>query len=163
MINRLAVLLLTLVLGGCSLWPASEPTIERQGLTLEADSQINGYAGSSHSVVVRLYQLSSAGSFKSTPFLELYSDDKARLGDSFIALDTLAPVRPGERREVNFDLYPNTRFLAVLAEFSDYANARPKSILRLDEDTLDEPLAIDIDGLQISLEVREQKPWWQFF
>lgn len=79
-------------------------------------------------VYLRFYELQSNKVFERLDFLELYERDAALLGKDLLAKQELEAVLPGESREESFVLNPETRYVALLAEFYQYKGAQFKVI-----------------------------------
>ncbi len=85
-------------------------------------------------LVVRIYELTSADTFDSAEFFQLYDEEAATLGGDLIARQEFE-VLPGEGRELVFKPQDNTRVFAVLAAFRDIDQAvwRSTTELRLNK------------------------------
>lgn len=79
-------------------------------------------------VYIRFYELSSDKVFSKLDFIELYEDDRALLGKDLLSLQELEPLLPGSPREESFVLNPETRYVALFAEFYQYKDAKYKVI-----------------------------------
>ncbi len=77
---------------------------------------------------IRFYELSSDQRFSKADFLSLYQNDEQLLGDELLARRELAAIVPGGSREVRFVVSPDTRYVALFAEFYQYRNTRYKVI-----------------------------------
>ena len=125
-----AVMWLALVLSGCVVANAIvEPYTD---LKFEAKSNINpDDSGRSSPLVVRVYELSSADSFRDASFFELYDDAKAALEDDLLG-STEVIVRPGREFIHELRLHKATTYLGVIGAFRDIENADWKMTLRAD-------------------------------
>ncbi len=74
--------------------------------------------GRASPLVVRLYELTAASPFESADFFDLYDQDKATLGETFVAVDEIR-VLPSESKTITRTLQPTTRFVGVVAAFRD--------------------------------------------
>lgn len=99
-------------------------------LVLDVSSSINPDEKHSPSpLYLRFYELSSDRVFERLNFLELYENDTTLLGKDLIAKQELEAVLPGVSRVEPFVLDPETRYVAVFAEFYQYENSNFKVIL----------------------------------
>ncbi|MCP1673924.1 type VI secretion system protein VasD [Natronocella acetinitrilica] len=88
-------------------------------------------------VYIRVYQLRDRDTFMDASLQELLTRDVDTLGGALLSRDSfeLCPIEmedermldggvrcQGEEREVTLDIYPDVRFLAVMAEFYDVNN-----------------------------------------
>lgn len=77
---------------------------------------------------IRLYELGNDKTFSKLDFLELYEKDSAQLGNDLLAKQELEAVLPGASRQERFVLNPETRYVALFAEFYQYRDAKFKAI-----------------------------------
>ncbi len=131
---KLAIALcLTLAVGGCArLNSGVFGTFNLDTdlrLEFEVASNINPDERQSPSpVFVRLYELRSDKRFAQGDFFDLYHDAKAVLGDDLISSKELHRLVPGETRSERLVLNPETRYVALFAEFYQYKDARNKVV-----------------------------------
>lgn len=98
-------------------------------LKLEVADDINpDEKRSSSPLYIRFYELSSDKVFNKLDFLELYENDRALLGKDLLAMQELEAVLPGKSREERFVLNPETRYVAIFAEFFDFKNTKYKLV-----------------------------------
>jgi type VI secretion system protein VasD len=90
------------------------------GLSATANLNMNS-ADEPLPVVVRIYQLTDAKTFEKATFSELWKDDQGILGDNLLHKDSLT-LDPATHKEIRFDRYPQTRFVAVMAAFNNQAD-----------------------------------------
>ncbi len=161
--RALWITLLAMVLVACSSSsPQETPPPVSHVLHITTAGQLNPYGGeNAHPVVLRLYQLSEAGSFRNAAFLDLYQNDQQVLASTLVDTLYLDPLLPGTEQQINIDVHFRSRYLAVLAEFSEYENAVSRALLKLDEDNEDQEFKIEVAGLRVSLETQPEKSWWQ--
>lgn len=99
-------------------------------LVLDVGSDINPDEKHSPSpLYLRFYELSSDKVFERLDFLELYENDTSLLGKDLIAKQELEAVLPGVSRQELFVLNPETRYVAVFAEFYQYKNSQFKVVI----------------------------------
>lgn len=77
---------------------------------------------------IRFYELSADQRFSQADFLDLYQNDEQLLGDDLLARRELSALTPGGSREERFVVSPETRYVALFAEFYQYRNTRYKVI-----------------------------------
>ncbi len=119
-----------LLLGSCSSAVKPEKTVATElQLTLAASTNINSFGEvQSAPVQLRVYELNSDDLFNQADFLDLYNNDAVMLQSSLIKRHLMPTVWPGSDRTSHFVLDSETRIIAVLAEFSDYAAAVSKVV-----------------------------------
>jgi len=107
-------------------------------LNLDTDLVITFIAGDSINpddngtpspLYLRMYELKTDKQFKTADFIELYEHDKEVLGDSMLGKQRLKRLVPGEKREKNYVLNPDTHFVGLFAEFQKYKNSTYKVII----------------------------------
>lgn len=99
-------------------------------LTFKADADINPDENNTPSpLYIRMYELKSDKQFKNADFIDLYERDKELLGADMLAKQRLKRLVPGEKREKDFVLDPQTRFVGLFAEFQKYKNSTFKVII----------------------------------
>ena len=76
-------------------------------------------------VVVRVFKLTDDRRFKRADFLSLFEGADSRLGDNLLGVVTLKEFAPGEVRQEVIKLPDDAHFIGIMAEFSDYTNAKP--------------------------------------
>ncbi|WP_261843156.1 type VI secretion system lipoprotein TssJ [Aliamphritea ceti] len=159
----LLVALLALVLTACSSSsPQETPPPVSRVLHISTAGQLNPYGGeNSHPVVLRLYQLSEAGTFRNAEFLDLYKNDQQVLASTLVDTLYLDPMLPATDQQINIDVHFRSRYLAVFAEFSEYENAVSRALLKLDESNDDQEFKIEVTGLRVTLVTQPEKSWWQ--
>ena len=91
--------------------------------------------GASKPVVVRIFQLKTAGSFKTADFFSLYRD-----ADTVLAADLLASqeimMQPGGREVLEAEFDPATRVIGVIAAFRDIENAQWRTSVEIPDEKL---------------------------
>lgn len=78
---------------------------------------------------IRFYELSSDKAFMQADFLDLYERDETVLGKDLIAKQELNRLIPGKNRQESFVVDPETRYVALFAEFYQFKNAKYKLIV----------------------------------
>ena len=77
---------------------------------------------------VRFYELKSDKAFNQADFFSLYEDDQGALGEDMLGKRELKRMAPGEAREERFVVAPDTRYVALFAEFFQFKDAKYKVI-----------------------------------
>lgn len=153
--------LLSLLLLACSSSP--EPSAVPVSLAISAGAELNPSSRSkANPVIIRVYQLNALEPFKSTENLALYQKDSTLLAESLVDKKILKALLPNETRTVALDLNPQTKYLAVFAEFSDYAEAKAISwvdVTKLDLDDL-EQFNLSVSALSVNLKAQLDEGWW---
>ncbi|WP_096086446.1 type VI secretion system lipoprotein TssJ [Agaribacterium haliotis] len=99
-------------------------------LVIQASSDINPDEQENPSpLYLRLYQLKSDNMFEKADFIDLYEQDVDKLGADFLSKQELKPIQPGQSRTESFVLNPQTKYIALFAEFFQYDNASYKLIV----------------------------------
>jgi type VI secretion system protein VasD len=78
---------------------------------------------------IRLYELKSTKMINNADFIDIYERDKEVLGADLLAKQKLKRLTPGEARKDSFVLDPNTRYIALYAEFLQYKDAEYRVII----------------------------------
>lgn len=136
-IKRVVLLFAVLLIAGCS---TSREIVDTgreildfdtsAKLTFKADSNVNlDYDGRPSPLVIRVFKLADNRQFEREDFLSLYEQADKRLGDDLQGTIKLKEIAPGEQRNESIELLPETRFLGVLAEYSDFEDAKTMLVL----------------------------------
>ena len=88
--------------------------------------------GAPSPVIVRLYELKSAGNFMGNDFFSLYDDDSTVLADDLIAREEMR-FNPNETKTINRELDPKTRHIGVLAAFRDLDESSWRAVAKITE------------------------------
>jgi type VI secretion system protein VasD len=84
-------------------------------------------------VVVRLYELKSAGSFSSADFFSLYEHEVQTLGPDMLGREEVS-LAPGQRHRVDKVVTPETAYMGVIAAFRDIDGSKWRDVSRLRPD-----------------------------
>ena len=110
--------------------------------------------GRASPVVVRLYQLKEEGAFASADFFALYDNEQEALGASDVAREEYE-LKPGETRELEVKIAPETRFVGAIAAFRDIRNAKWKILSAVPTEGLTDKskvtLSVARSDLQLSI------------
>ena len=99
-------------------------------LTFNADADINPDDKKRPSpLFLRMYELKATKQFEKANFIDLFERDSEVLGADLVAKQTLKRLKPGDERTDKFILKPETRFVALVAEFLQYKDAKFKIII----------------------------------
>lgn len=156
---------------GCSS-NSSSPTANAQAFVapyqvefnIETLDDINPYGDQqARPIVIRIYQLSEFGVFENTEFLDLYSKDRESLAETLIDVTSLAPMLPSKVQKVTLDVQQEARYIAVLGEFADYADAEVKAYVALAETPEQYPVYIRVSGKKIAISQPVDESWWKVF
>lgn len=91
---------------------------------IAASTKVNpDFDGRPSPIVVRIYELKSRNLFDTADFYDMYSDEKAILGDEFLRR-TEHQIRPGDVLPVDIELREDTRYIGVLAAYRDVNEAK---------------------------------------
>ncbi|ELA9196628.1 type VI secretion system lipoprotein TssJ [Vibrio sp. Vb2110] len=156
MMRRLSVLLLSLVLSGCSFW-GDEQAVPQLVVNIKAASNINpNVEGKPSPVELRIYQLTDSQAFNQADFIQIYNDEQGLLKAELLLARQLASVLPGESRQEILPMAAGSKYIGVIAGFADYREAKNKVIYK--------PLIvssaainIEIDGINLSVSGEEEK------
>lgn len=141
-----------LLLFGCAAAPVLEkpPTSLVLGLEAAEDSNPNS-RGRPSPVVLRVYELKDSNTFSTASYVSMIRQDEVELGPDLVYRRVLRPLAPGTSSTETYELDDATRFVGVLAEFSDHRDgtARAVQAVRLNRENV---LTVRIVGNQILLE-----------
>ncbi|WP_185230943.1 type VI secretion system lipoprotein TssJ [Teredinibacter franksiae] len=123
-------------------------------LIVSADSDVNpDESGKPSPVFVRLYELKDTKMLDKADFLAVYERDEEVLGKDLIAKQELKRLAPGDSREEQFVLNPETQYIALYAEFFNYKNAGYKVVVPITTNNiLRNAVKIRLSGNRIFLE-----------
>lgn len=125
------LILLGITLTGC--FTKQPPPPSQMVAKFLTSSHLNPNAdGSPSPVIVRLYELKSAGNFKNSDFFSLFDDESNVLADDLVARDELR-FNPNETKTINRELDPATRHIGVLVAFRDLDKANWRSVIQITE------------------------------
>lgn len=146
----LTSIVLLLALGSCAKPPPPPPKPTILRISLAVDPKANPDAsGRASPVVVRLLELKSLAAFQSADFFSLFDRERESLGNDLVAKEELI-LQPGDSRQFQRELQPDTRFLAVLAAYRDIERSRWRASIpvMLNETT---PVTISLRERDISI------------
>ncbi len=81
-------------------------------------------------IVVRLYELKSAGGFRGADFFSLYDREAEVLGGDLIARDELT-LAPGQSQQISRPLGPDARYFGVVGAYRDIDRAQWRQVVPL--------------------------------
>jgi type VI secretion system protein VasD len=145
--------LLAAALAGCSI-PPSTPLIGSKETTVVA--RITTAATLNPDVrrrpsplVVRVYELAARNAFDSADFVSLYERDKDALAADLVTREEIV-LQPGEARDWNKKLMPQTKFIAVVAAYREIERASWRAVLPIKQVAVNR-VTIQADELAIRL------------
>ena len=152
---RRALILLTLstaltILAGCT---ATSVTMEFRAIK-PVNQLEEGSAGDSRVVEVRLYQLKDDAKFQAATVDEVWTNAEEALGDSLIEVKLGESIFPedkaqAEGKQITIDpLDANTKFIGILALFSNSDDGDRKVVVTLDQA---EEVLFELTGYHISV------------
>jgi len=114
-----------LALGGCASGP---PKQDKARMTISTQANVNpDSTGRPSPIVVRVYQLKAEDKFATADFFALFDDDQKTLGGDLLSRDE-AEMTPGEKREIQFAVSREAKFVGVLAAYRDIRNSRWRAV-----------------------------------
>ena len=156
MLKSLLVLVVTLSLSACSslaFWQDDEPLTMK--VTITAANNINPNIDSLASPLeIRIYQLKDSEAFNQAVFIDLYNDDQGVLKADLLSKRNLDSLLPSETRQLTLPLITETKFVAIIAAFSDYRKAKSKAIVQI-EPAKSVVINVNVDGINVSITGQE--------
>jgi len=156
MAKKLFTLLSVFLLSGCSyltFWKDASPL--QVIVNIEAANNINpNIDGLASPLEVRIYQLQDSEAFNQASFIDLYNDDQGVLKAGLLSKRNLDSVLPSEERQVAIPLIAETEYIAIVAAFADFREAKNKVILQIQPGL---PVVVDVkvDGVNVSITGQE--------
>lgn len=99
-------------------------------LTFKTDADINPDDKKRPSpLFLRMYELKATKQFDKANFIDLFERDSEVLGADLVGKQTLKRLKPGDERTDKFVLKPETRFVALFAEYLQYKDAKFKIVI----------------------------------
>ncbi|CAJ0723842.1 hypothetical protein R38712_02152 [Ralstonia pickettii] len=121
---------LSSALVACSTAPA-QPEQMKLDLSIEAKDTLNpDDKGRASPVLVRLYELKTASTFENADYYALESTDRTMLVPDLLARDEFI-LRPGEFRDVERKLNPDTQVLGLLVGYRELGRATWRTVYKL--------------------------------
>ncbi|MPY26914.1 type VI secretion system lipoprotein TssJ [Shewanella psychropiezotolerans] len=146
---------LILTLTGCSLW--GDPVEPKLFLDINSGLNINPNIERKPSPVeIRVYQLSDNQAFSQANFMQIFHGDQGVLKANLLVVRRLASVMPGEQRKEVIPLSSETKFIGVIAGFSNYREAKNKVIYKVIE-LEDTEVNVSLDGINLSISSKEEE------
>jgi len=156
MAKKLFTLLSVFLLSGCSyltFWKDASPL--QVIVNIEAANNINpNIDGLASPLEVRIYQLQDSEAFNQASFIDLYSDDQGVLKAGLLSKRNLDSVLPSEERQVAIPLIAETEYIAIVAAFADFREAKNKVILQI-QPGFPVVVEVKVDGVNISITGQE--------
>ncbi|MGO4812238.1 type VI secretion system lipoprotein TssJ [Cupriavidus sp. 2MCAB6] len=118
------------LLSGCASAPAQNEQMKLD-LAIEAKSTVNpDDKGRASPVLVRVYELKTEIAFESADYFSLDKSDKTLLTQDLLVRDEFI-LRPGESRDIERKLNPDTKAIGFLVGYRDLGQATWRSIFKL--------------------------------
>ena len=137
---------LALVVGCTSNKPAPPVPAKAQ---LSAAPDVNpDSSGRPSPVVVRMFQLRNDGELAAADFFSVWEKEKATLAQSFISREEYV-LSPGEKREFDLPLNPETHVIGVVVAYRDIRSARWRALSRAPQKKLKDLLSKE--GVTVSV------------
>ncbi len=153
-INRLSILLVVatlMVLAGCARDTTPPPTTA--SIDLSASSDVNPDRNDRPSpVLVRVYELRSAGVFEGADFFTLLEQDSAVLGADRVSRWEYQ-LEPGQQERLSFTAESGSGYVAVVAAYRDIEHARWRAVEVLDSNQ-ENNLDVRVERNQVSIQRR---------
>jgi len=131
--TSVALLVMVLVaLQGCGGTPEQPATVLAADLVATGDVNSGG-GEQGRPVIVRLYELTSAGVFSSADFFSLYERDAETLGADMLGREEVS-LAPGQWHHVEKKIAPETTYLGVLVAFRDIDQSQWRNVNSLKPD-----------------------------
>ena len=111
---------LLILLGACGSAPP-KPTLIQGNLAVAADVNPDA-SGRASPVMIRLYELKTLTAFQNADYFSLYERGKETLGPELVASEEIN-LRPGEKKKLDRQLQPDTRYIAAVAAYRDLERA----------------------------------------
>lgn len=137
-----------LLLSGCARDRTPPPTTV--SVTLSAAADVNpDRNGRPSPLMVRVYELRSAGVFENSDFFTLLEQDRAVLGDDQIARWEYQ-LEPGESMELDATFQTGSGFVGVVAAYRDIAHARWRAIEPIEPNSANE-MEVTFERLEVTI------------
>lgn len=122
--------LIGMVIAGCSSAPAKTEQM-KLNLAVTAKESVNpDDKGRASPVVVRVYELKTEQTFEGADYFSLDKSDKTLLIQDLLVRDEFI-LRPGESRDIERRLNPDTQALGFLVGYRDLGKATWRSVYKL--------------------------------
>jgi type VI secretion system protein VasD len=143
------IVAVTFLLSGCA---AQYPTILQTKVTVAQDVNPDIFDQPSP-IVISIYQLTNNITFNSTDFMGLYQNAKSLLGEDFVNQYQFE-VAPGQRYSFTYKLDPKTRFIGVVAAYSQLNKAAWRQTIALQpSDYAEELFIIGVNKSDFTLKI----------
>ena len=148
-LTRSASIIIFLWVAGCASTP--KPTVVQ--VLLDVQPNVNPDSrGRSSPVIMRLYEIKSLAAFNTADFFSIFDRDKETLGAELLAREEFQ-LRPGEKRQFNKQLQPETRYVGVIAAFRDLERSQWRTAVAVTPNKTSGVL-IQLDAKKITMSPR---------
>ena len=141
------IALLSSLLMSCS-WFVPEHQFTGQ---IETSKDVNpNHNGRPSPVVVIIYQLKGEKIFENAEFFSLYQNGKQVLSEDYVSQREIEMI-PDRTMSLDFPIAADTKYIGVIAAFSDIENTRWRAIVPLDDAWGTEAFTIKLDKKGVSV------------
>lgn len=119
-----------LSLAACSTTPAQREQMKLDLAVTAKDTVNPDDKGRPSPVLVRVYELKTDGAFENADYFSLETADKALLTQDLLARDEFI-LRPGESRDIERKLNPDTQALGILVGYRELGKATWRAVHKL--------------------------------
>jgi type VI secretion system protein VasD len=151
----LGIALLPGLMGCAGKPPKDEPPPPAPMLKIDvaATATVNSTASvGSLPIVVRVYELRSAGAFRGADFFSLYDQEAAVLGDDLIASEEMT-LAPGQQHQISKPLNSEAQYIGVIAAYRDIDRAQWREVVPLVGDG-DHTVIVSVDAAAVDVAAR---------
>ena len=148
-LTRTASIIILFWVAGCASTP--KPAVVQ--ISLDVQPSVNPDSrGRPSPIVMRLYEIKSLAAFNTADFFSIFDRDKETLGTELLAREEFQ-LRPGEKRQFNRQLQPETRYVGVIAAFRDLEHSQWRTVLAVTPNKTSGVL-IQLDAKKITMSPR---------
>lgn len=139
-------------ISGCAR-DAPPPPPTTASINLVASSDVNPDASDRPSpILVRIYELRSAGVFQGADFFTVLEQDSAVLGGDQVSRWEYQ-LEPGQQERLNFTAQPGTGYVGIVAAYRDIEHARWRAVQALEAHQAND-LDVRVDRSEVSIQRR---------
>ncbi len=145
------VVAMVMMISGCARDTTPPPTTV--SMDLNASSDVNPDRSDRPSpILVRVYELRSAGVFQGSDFFTLLEQDSAVLGGDQVSRWEYQ-LEPGQSEGLSFTAQPGTGYVGIVAAYRDIEHARWRAVRALDANQANN-LDVRIGRIEVSIDRR---------
>ncbi len=117
---------------------------------IKASGDINpNQQGQPAPLYVLIFELSDPSAFQSAKFFDVYDSPAKTLGKSFLGVEKIYVV-PGDKTGLMFDLKQGTKYIGIVAAYSNKNNATWQAVVPLQSTWGKESIWINLNRLAVS-------------